>query len=207
MIVLFFSALLIDPRTTLLMPDLEKLNIEILTTDLDSYITNILSPFFSLFHKQWLEANRIDEMKLKSAGYIERIIHTIWFTLRTVKRNDELCKIFNQTILWKVHDQEYVQNYPILNKNNLLPKRKKKKIFIKTNQKKLSSSSSTTTTPMMMDPPNDSTPEQILSYILNKQLSISRASKYLGGIKLDYFKYCLSYKMNSSFMNGSSLIQ
>ena len=61
--------------------------------------------------------------------------------------------------------------------------------------------------PMMIDPPVDSTPEQILVYILNRQISIPRASKYLDGMKLDYFKYCLSYKMDSSLINGSSLIQ
>jgi hypothetical protein len=60
---------------------------------------------------------------------------------------------------------------------------------------------------MMADPPVDSTAEQILSYILNRQISISRASKHLGGMKLDYFKYCLSYKMDSSLMTGSCLIQ
>jgi hypothetical protein len=60
---------------------------------------------------------------------------------------------------------------------------------------------------MMSDPPVDSTPEQILSYILNRQISISRASKHLGGMKLDYFKYCLSYKMNSSLITGSHLVQ
>ena len=60
---------------------------------------------------------------------------------------------------------------------------------------------------MMTDPPSDSTPEQILSYVLQRQLSISRASKYLGGMKLDYFKYCLSHKMDSSFTTGSCLIQ
>ena len=60
---------------------------------------------------------------------------------------------------------------------------------------------------MMTDPPVESTPEQILLYILNRQISISRASKYLGGMKLDYLKYCLSYKMNSSFMTGSGLVQ
>jgi hypothetical protein len=61
---------------------------------------------------------------------------------------------------------------------------------------------------MMSDPPVDSSTEQIFLYILNRQLSISRASKYLGGMKLDYFKYCLSYKkINSSVMTGSRLIE
>jgi hypothetical protein len=223
----YFSALLIDPRTTLLMPDFErsceKSNVQIITTDLNSYTSNILSPFFCLFTKQWSEANRIDKMYFKSFGYIQRIVHTLWYSLRTLKRNDELFRIFNQTILWKRNDEEYVQSLQVATKN-LLPKKKKKKILIKTSKiisslssslisifvldskTKLTSSSSTTTT-MMTDPPMDSTPEQILSYILNRQISISRASKYLGGMKLDYFKYCLSYKMNSSFMTGSCLIQ
>jgi hypothetical protein len=75
-------------------------------------------------------------------------------------------------------------------------------IFFSGSKTKLPSSSS-----LMTDPPVDSTPEQILSYILNRQISISRASKYLGGIKLDYFKYCLSYKMNTSLITGSHLLQ
>lgn len=60
---------------------------------------------------------------------------------------------------------------------------------------------------IMIDPPSDSTPEQIFSYVIQRQLSISRASKFLGGIKLDYLKYCLSYKSNSSLMTGSSLVE
>jgi hypothetical protein len=119
------------------MPDFEitcqKSNIQILTTDLDSYITNILYPFFSLFEKKWSEANRIDELTLKSIGYVERIVHTLWYSLRTLKRNNELIQLFNQTILWKTNDQEYVQSLEISTKNNL-PKKKKKKILIKTSK-------------------------------------------------------------------------
>jgi len=117
------------------MPDFEitceKSNIQILTTDFNSYMTNILSPFFSLFDKKWSEANRIDKLTLKSIGYIERVIHTLWYSLRTLKQNNELVQIFNQTILWKTNDQEYVQSLQISTKN-LLPKKKKKKILIKT---------------------------------------------------------------------------
>lgn len=60
---------------------------------------------------------------------------------------------------------------------------------------------------MMTDPPNESTPEQILSYVIQRQLSISRASKYLGGIKLDYLRYCLSYKSKSTLMTGTHLVE
>ncbi|CAF2345677.1 unnamed protein product [Rotaria sp. Silwood2] len=200
------SSLLIDPRTTLLTADFEntcqKFDINIITTELDSYITHILSPLFSLFNKQWSEANRVDKMHFKSVGHIQRMIHAIWFTLRTLKQNEQIFKIFNQTILWKLSDQKYVQSLQPPTQN-LLPKKKKKKTLVKIGSKtKLTSSSA-----MMMDPPMDSTPEQILEYILNRQISISRASKYLHGMKLDYLKYCLSYKMNSSCMNGSCLIQ
>ncbi|CAF4326185.1 unnamed protein product, partial [Adineta steineri] len=72
----------------------------------------------------------------------------------------------------------------------------------KSSKVKLSTSSST----MMNDPPNESTPEQILSYVIQRQISISRASKHLGGMKLDYLKYCLSYKSNS-LMTGPHLVQ
>ncbi|CAF0786478.1 unnamed protein product [Adineta steineri] len=204
------SALLIDPRATLLTADFEKSceksNVQIITTDFESYTSRILSPFFSLFDKQWAEANRLDKMCAKSAGFTQRIIHTIWFSLRTLKLNEQIFKIFNQTILWKTNDQEYVQSLqqPL---QSLLPKKKKKKILVKTASKTKLPSATTTTTTLMADPPMDSTPEQILSYILNRQMSISRASKYLGGMKLDYFKYCLSYKMNSSFISGAHLLQ
>jgi hypothetical protein len=70
-------------------------------------------------------------MYFKSAGYLQRLIHTLWFTLRTLKLNEQIFQIFNQTILWKTNDQQYVQSLqpPA---QNLLPKKKKKKILIKT---------------------------------------------------------------------------
>ncbi|UJR27984.1 hypothetical protein I4U23_009242 [Adineta vaga] len=200
------SALLIDPRTTLITPDFqascEKYNVELLTTDVDTYNTHILVPFFTLFDKQWSEANRIDKMFLKSSGNIQRIIYTLWFSLRSLKQNDQIMKLFNQTILWKTNDQEYVQSLqpPI---QNSLPKKKKKKILIKTGSK----TKLPPPTTMISDLPVDSKPEEILSFIINRQISISRASKSLGGMKLDYFKYCLSYKMNSSYITGAHLVQ
>ncbi|CAF5195772.1 unnamed protein product, partial [Rotaria magnacalcarata] len=107
-------ALLIDPRTTLLTPDFltscQKCDVNIITTELDSYLTHILSPLFSLFDKQWSAANRIDIMRCKPQINIERIVHTMWFTLRTLKQNDQISKLFNQTILWKQNDQQYVQS-------------------------------------------------------------------------------------------------
>lgn len=65
--------------------------------------------------------------------------------------------------------------------------------------------SKTISTPMI-DPPNESTPEEIFTYVLQRQMSISRASKYLGGMKLDYLKYCLSNKSPSSVLTGQRLI-
>ncbi|CAF3877784.1 unnamed protein product [Rotaria magnacalcarata] len=199
------SALLIDPRTTLLTPDFltscQKCDVNIITTELDSYLTHILSPLFSLFDKQWSAANRIDIMRCKPQINIERIVHTMWFTLRTLKQNDQISKLFNQTILWKQNDQQYVQSLQT-SSQNLLPKKKKKKTLVK-----IGSKTKLTSQTMMADPPVDSTPEQILTYILNRQISISRASKYLGGMKLHYFKYCLSYKINPSLTTGSCLTQ
>ena len=60
---------------------------------------------------------------------------------------------------------------------------------------------------ILTDPPSDSTPEEILFFVIQRQISISRASKCLGGMKLDYLKYCLSYKSNSSLMTGSRLVE
>lgn len=129
----YFSALFLDPRLTLLMEDFQmncaKSNIEILTTTPDSYITNILCPFFSLFEKQWSQANRIDRFTMKSTGYCQRIVATLWSSLRTLKQNDAIFQLFNQTILWKKNDQDYVQSLQAAMKN-LLPKKKKKKIII-----------------------------------------------------------------------------
>lgn len=204
------SALLLDPRMTLLMPDFEinctKSNLQILTMDSNSYISKILHPVFSLFEKKWSEIHRIDRLMMKSTGYCQRTIFTLWSTLRTLKQNDAIFQLFNQTPFWKSNDQEYVQSLQAATKN-LLPKKKKKKILIKINQPISDPKSKLPPSTMMTDPPMDSTPEQILSYILHRQMSISRASKYLGGMKLDYFKYCLSYKMDSSMMTGSCLVQ
>ena len=96
------SAILIDPRTTILTPDFEilcqKSHINLITVDLNYYLINILSPIFSLFDKQCSEVNRLDKMYLKSAGDLKRIIYTIWCSLRTLKQNEQIFKIFNQTI-------------------------------------------------------------------------------------------------------------
>ncbi|CAF3695853.1 unnamed protein product [Rotaria sordida] len=199
------SAILFDPRTTLLTPEFENLcqksNIELLTIDLNYYLIHILSPIFSLFDKQCTEVNRLDKMHLKSTHDLKRIIYTIWYSLRTLKQNEQICQNFKQTFLWKHDDELYLQSLRSIARSSL-PKKKKKKTLIKTGSKgKLSSST------MMTDPPSESTPEQILLYVIQRQLSILRASKFLGGIKLDYLKYCLSYKSNSSLMTGSRLVQ
>lgn len=59
----------------------------------------------------------------------------------------------------------------------------------------------------MIEPPNESTPEEIFSYVLQRQISISRASKFFPGMKLDYLKYCLSNKSPSSVLTGAHLVQ
>lgn len=58
----------------------------------------------------------------------------------------------------------------------------------------------------MVDPLLDSAPGQIFSYIVQRQMSIARASKLLGGMKLDYFKYCLSKKIDVSTMTNDRLL-
>ncbi|CAF0723215.1 unnamed protein product [Adineta ricciae] len=199
------SAILIDPRMTLLTPDIDvlcqKSNVELVTIDLNYYLIHILTPIFSLFDQRYSETNRVEKMCFKPANDLKRIIYTIWCSLRTLKQNEQICQIFKGTPLWRDGDELYLLSTraaaPLI-----VPKKKKKKILVKTgNKKKLSSSM------MMTDPPSGLTPEQILSYVLQRQLSISRASKCLGGVKLDYLKYCLSYKSNSSLMTGSHLVQ
>ncbi len=129
----YSSAILIDPRTTLLTPEVENLcqksNIELITTDLNYYLIHILSPIFSLFIKQSSEANRLDKMYLKSAGDLKRIIYTIWCSLRTLKQNEQICQIFNQTSLWRKDDELYLQS---LRSAVPLPKKKKRKLLVKT---------------------------------------------------------------------------
>ena len=130
-----YSALVVDPRTTLVTPEFEtscqKANVQMITTDVDAYNTHILAPFFSLFDKQWSEANRVGKMYLPPFGYVQRIVHTLWFSLRTLKQNDQISKLFDQTILWKTNDQEYVQSLQPP-PPNLVPKKRKKKILVKT---------------------------------------------------------------------------
>ncbi|CAF1497847.1 unnamed protein product [Rotaria magnacalcarata] len=201
------SAVLLDPRTTLLTPELENLcqksNVEVLTIDLNYYLIHILSPIFSLFDKQCAEVNQLDKMYLKSSNDLKRIIYTIWQTLRTLKRTEKICEIFNKTFLWKTNDEVYLQSQRAIVPPSQPKKKKKKSPSGKAGSKgKLSSS-----TTMMTDPPSESSPEQILLYVIQRQLSILRASKFLGGVKLDYLKYCLSYKSNSLLMTGSRLVE
>jgi hypothetical protein len=132
--ILFCSAILLDPRTTLLTPELkilcEKSHLELITIDLNYYLIHILSPIFSLFDKQCSEVNRLDKMYLKSASDLKRIIFTIWCSLRTLKQNEQICQIFQQSFLWKNEDELYRQSLrsalPLP-----LPKKKKKKSPIK----------------------------------------------------------------------------
>jgi len=129
------SAILIDPRTTLLTPELEDLcqksNLELITIDLNYYLIHILSPIFSLFDKQCSEVNRLDKMYLKSASDLKRIIFTIWCSLRTLKQNEQICQLFQQSFLWTNEDELYRQSLrsPI---PLPLPKKKKKKSPVKT---------------------------------------------------------------------------
>ncbi|CAF0899518.1 unnamed protein product [Adineta ricciae] len=164
------SALVIDPRTTLITLDFqracENASVQLITTDVDVYNTYVLVPVFTIFDKQWSRANRINKMFLRSAANLQCIVYLLWFTLRTLKQDDQLCS-----------------------------------------KAKLSPVTTSTANNMMSDPPVDCKPEEILSYIINRRISISRASKHLGGMKLDYFKYCLSYKMDSSCITGAHLVQ
>jgi hypothetical protein len=86
----------------------------------------------TLFDKRWSEANRLDKMHFKSVGNIQRTIHTIWYTLRTLKQQEQIFNLFNQTILWKTNDQEFVQSLQPPPTQVLLLKKKKKKTLIKT---------------------------------------------------------------------------
>lgn len=129
-LVIFFSAILIDPRTTLLTPDMSNLcaksGIDLITIDLNYYLIHILCPIFTLFDRQCSEVNRLDKMFLKSASDFKRIIYTIWCSLRTLKQNERICQLFHQSFLWTKEDELYRQSLRTT-LPTAQPKRKKKK--------------------------------------------------------------------------------
>ena len=104
----------------------------LLTIDVNSYVSRILLPFFLLFDKQWSEANRVDMMHFKPGGSIQRIIHTLWFSLRTLKREDQLANLFNQTILWRSNDEQFIQSLKPPVRPALVKIRKRRPLMPKT---------------------------------------------------------------------------
>ena len=125
-----FSAILIDPRTTLFTPELDdicqKSNLELFTIDLNYYLTHILSPVFSLFDQQCSAVNRLEKMYLKPASDFKRIIFTIWCSLRTLKQNEQICRLFERSFCWTNEDELYRRSIRALMPSTL-PKKKKKK--------------------------------------------------------------------------------
>ncbi len=109
----------------------QKSNFKLITIDLNYYLIHILSPIFTLFDKKCSEVNRLDKMFLKSASDLKRIIFTIWCSLRTLKQNEQICQLFQQSFLWTNEDELYRQSLrlPI---SSSLPKKKKKKSPVKT---------------------------------------------------------------------------
>lgn len=132
------SAILIDPRTTLLTPEFknlsEKFNMTLITTDLNYYLTHILTPTLSLFDKQCTEINRLHKMYLQSASDLKRIIFTIWCSLRTLKQNEQISQIFQNTSLWTNQDELYRESLRAAIPSPL-PKKKKKKSPVKPGKK------------------------------------------------------------------------
>ena len=59
----------------------------------------------------------------------------------------------------------------------------------------------------MADPPQESTAEEIFNFIAQRQLSTTRASRFLGGIKLDYLKSYFSSKVNQPTLTGEELLR
>lgn len=108
----------------------QKSNVELVTIDLNYYLSHILSPIFSLFDKQCAEINRVDKMHLKSANDFKRIISMIWQSLRTLKQDEEFCQLFSKTFLWKTDDELYLQSSRSIARASQ-PKKKKKKSLVK----------------------------------------------------------------------------
>ena len=132
-----FSAILFDPRTTLVTPEFrrrcENRKVQLLTIDFDSYLTRILSPICSLWDKKWSEANRIDKMFLRSPFDLRRIVHSFWFSLRMLKENEEIQKLFRESPFWRRNDENFLQSLKtnVGNRTNS-PKKRKKKLLVKT---------------------------------------------------------------------------
>ena len=129
------SALLIDPRTTLLTADFQRAcetsQIELFTLDLNYYLKHVLSPMVAMMEKQLSEANRIDKMFMKSPNDLRRIIYSLWYALRTLKQNEQISQVFHQTFLWRNQDQLYRQALRAPERP-IVPKKKKKKSLVKT---------------------------------------------------------------------------
>lgn len=129
------SALLIDPRTTLLTTDFQRAcetsQIELFTLDLNYYLKHVLSPMVAMIEKQLSDANRIDKMFMKSPNDLRRIVYSLWYALRTLKQNEQISQVFHQTFLWRNEDQLYRQASRAPERP-VVPRRKKKKSLVKT---------------------------------------------------------------------------
>ena len=132
------SALLMDPRTTLFTEEFvnlcEKSNLNLLSINLNVYLTHFLSPLFTLMDKQWTELNRLDQMLMKSSLDLQRLVHSIWFILRNLKTNEEISRLFQSTPVWTKSDQIYLEflRKPPSRTATLTKKKKKKTSLVKT---------------------------------------------------------------------------
>ena len=62
-------------------------------------------------------------------------------------------------------------------------------------------------TPPMADPPQESTAEEIFNFVAQRQLPLARASRHLGGMKLDYLKKYVSSKATWPSLTGDELLR
>lgn len=126
-----FSVILFDPRTTILPVDFIKNNengsTRWMTIAKDVYLSNIVNPFLTMFDKRWSEANLVEKMHLKPLTNLQRTIDTLWFCLRTLKRNDEISDLFKKTPIWRIEDEKYFQSLRLPNPMSIVNKIKKKK--------------------------------------------------------------------------------
>lgn len=104
---------------------------DLITIDFNYYLIHILTPIIILFDKQCTQINRLEKMFLKSSNDLKRIIFTIWCSLRTLKQNEQICQIFQESFLWRKEDHLYRQSLREA-KPVTLPKKKKKKSPTKT---------------------------------------------------------------------------
>lgn len=159
------------------------------TIDLNFYLKNVLSKICWFWEKNWSEVNNISKMFLKSSFDVGRIVRDFWFSVRSLKENDEFLKNFRETVFWLENDRIAFENRRnTLKVRNSTTKKKKKRNSSKNSLKNKYSD---------VEIRSDATSREIFAFLMERKISAARASKLLGGIKLDFMKIFSAQKNRS----------